>query len=125
MQTGCSLWSPVTVYTLMFTSSSIADGLAPVLKPFSAVHTGLLMHSRGAIVQVINTSLLSDAQHIEQMNRQFHPSQRGQSVPDPTPAADGLNQVQAGSGSLSAGDPLTGMPLKTEASHLVQAASGG
>ena len=76
---------------------------------------GLVMHRHGASVQVINTSLLSDAQHIEQMNRQFHPSQRGQSVPDPTPSADGLSQVQGGSGSLSAGDPLTGTPLKTEA----------
>ncbi len=74
-------------------------------------------------MQVINTSLLSDAQHIEQMNRQFHPSQRGQSVPEPTPDADGLSHMHSGSGSLSAGDPLTGTALGTELFYSCQLAS--
>ncbi len=110
-------------------SSSCNQGLGLGLKLMSgllapsALVASSLMHSHRAAAQVINTSLLSDAQHIEQMNRQFHPSQRGQSVPEPTPDADGLSHVHSGSGSLSAGDPLTGTPLKTEVSCHCQLAS--
>ena len=53
-------------------------------------------------MQVINTSLLGDAQHIEQMDRQFHPSRQGQSVTPPASGADNLSFMQAWTASVFA-----------------------
>ena len=43
-------------------------------------------------LQVINTSLLADEQHIQQMDRQFHPARQGHSQPEPGAGADSLLQ---------------------------------
>ena len=74
-----------------------------------------------SILQVINTSLLGDAQHIEQMNRQYHPASRDQAQPaEPSADAHILSQTQLWSAVAPFRVSPPGRPSKHTFLHLKQ-----